>query len=112
MKRFSEYVIASQDDTLLDFFDARPCHPNSVETGVEATVIKGPRVFVDRQLWSLPYPRDALRAHAVATSTDVLIFRDMKDRDPLRSVRCDAAIWVGEHVIAFSDSRWYSDQPK
>lgn len=109
MKRFSECVIACNDDTLLDLFGAKLSNAFPVEAGVEATSIKGPRVFVGKQLWSLPYPSDALRAQAVAMSADVLIFRDMKDRDPLRSVRCEAAIWIGEEVITFSDLIPYLD---
>lgn len=60
-------------------------------------------LLVGQQLWSLPLPLETLDQTARASQADVLMFRDMKDRDPLRSVRCDLSVWIGECLLIVRD---------
>ena len=60
-------------------------------------------LLAGQQLWSLPLPFETLDQTARAAQADVLMFRDMKDRDPLRSVRCDLSVWIGECLLIVRD---------
>lgn len=56
-------------------------------------------LLVGQQLWSLPTPSETLADIAQLAGCHVMLMRDMKDRDLLRSVRCDVSLLAGESVI-------------
>jgi hypothetical protein len=74
-----------------------------LEFAPRAKFHKATSLLVGQQLWSLPLPFQTLDQTARRARANVLMLRDMKDREPVMSVRCDAAAWIGDSLLTVRD---------
>ena len=104
---FSKPTLAPR--ALGDFFastlSSSDRHDLSLADAADGVVFPKSRLFVAKHRWSLPVRPIDMLAMAEETAGDVVIAREMRDRDPFNAVRWDLAMWIVDTVWVYHGCR-------